>query len=107
VRNASARVEAFRLQGKRIECGRSLPGIQVRAASSPSPAANPQVKGMIAVSDPYRLEAGDESPPTGEREGRRRLRPDMNVTPGHDAWVIGNEPAVFVEFQGAARYARG
>jgi superfamily II DNA or RNA helicase len=26
------------------------------------------------------LEAGDESPPTGEREGRRRLRPDMNVT---------------------------
>ena len=26
------------------------------------------------------LEAGDEPPPTGEREGRRRLRPDMNVT---------------------------
>jgi hypothetical protein len=29
------------------------------------------------------------------------------IAPGHDAWVIGNEPAVFVEFQGAAGYAKG
>ena len=27
------------------------------------------------------------------------------VAPGHDAWNAGNEPAVFVEFQGAAHYA--
>jgi len=25
---------------------------------------------------------------------------------GHDAWVVGDEPAVFVEFQGAANYAK-
>jgi hypothetical protein len=29
------------------------------------------------------------------------------IAPGHDAWNAGSEPAVFVEFQGAAGYARG
>jgi quercetin dioxygenase-like cupin family protein len=28
-----------------------------------------------------------------------------HVAPGHDAWVLGDEPAVFVEFQGATHYA--
>jgi hypothetical protein len=28
------------------------------------------------------------------------------IAPGHDASVVGDEPAVAVEFQGAARYAR-
>lgn len=28
------------------------------------------------------------------------------VAPGHDAWTVGAEPAVFVEFQGAANYAK-
>lgn len=28
------------------------------------------------------------------------------VAPGHDAWNAGTEPAVFVEFQGAAHYAQ-
>lgn len=28
------------------------------------------------------------------------------IAPGHDARVVGEEPAVFVEFQGAAHYAR-
>src|SRR5437879_8630496 len=26
------------------------------------------------------------------------------VAPGHDAWTVGDQPAVFVEFQGAANY---
>ena len=30
----------------------------------------------------------------------------MHVTPGHDAWVIGNEPCVQVDFISAANYAR-
>lgn len=29
----------------------------------------------------------------------------MNVPPGHDAWVTGNEPCVCLDFQGAATYA--
>ena len=29
------------------------------------------------------------------------------IGPGHDAWVTSDEPAVFVEFQGAANYAKG
>ena len=28
------------------------------------------------------------------------------IAPGHDAWNSGAEPAVFVEFQGAANYAK-
>ena len=29
------------------------------------------------------------------------------IPPGHDGWVVGDEPAVVVEFQGAATYAQG
>lgn len=28
------------------------------------------------------------------------------IAPGHDAWVVGDAPAVVVEFQGAATYAK-
>jgi hypothetical protein len=28
------------------------------------------------------------------------------IAPGHDGWVIGNEPVVTVEFQGASTYAK-
>jgi hypothetical protein len=28
------------------------------------------------------------------------------IAPGHDAWVVGDEPLVSVEFQGAATYAK-
>jgi len=28
------------------------------------------------------------------------------IPPGHDAWVVGDEPMVAVEFQGAASYAK-
>lgn len=28
------------------------------------------------------------------------------IAPGHDAWVIGNEPAVIIDFQGMKDYAR-
>ena len=28
------------------------------------------------------------------------------IPPGHDAWTVGNEPAVFVDFQGMADFAR-
>jgi hypothetical protein len=28
------------------------------------------------------------------------------IAPGHDAWVLGDEPAVVVEFQSAAIFAK-
>src|SRR5207248_6936258 len=28
------------------------------------------------------------------------------IPPGHDAWVVGDEPVVFIDFQGAANYAK-
>jgi hypothetical protein len=33
---------------------------------------------------------------------------DVSLLPmGHDAWVVGNEPVVVVDFQGMAEYAKG
>jgi len=29
------------------------------------------------------------------------------IAPGHDAWVVGNEPVVAYEFKSAATYAKG
>lgn len=29
-----------------------------------------------------------------------------SLPPGHDAWVVGDEPAVLVDFQGMGRYAK-
>ena len=32
---------------------------------------------------------------------------DVSVLPpGHDAWVVGDEPVVLVDFQGMANYAK-
>ena len=28
------------------------------------------------------------------------------IPPGHDAWIIGNEPCVFIDWQGFADYAK-
>lgn len=30
----------------------------------------------------------------------------LNIPPGHDAWVVGSEPVVLIDFQGMADYAR-
>jgi hypothetical protein len=30
----------------------------------------------------------------------------MSLPPGHDAWIVGNEPCVVVDFVGFAEYAR-
>lgn len=30
----------------------------------------------------------------------------VNIPPGHDAWVVGNEPVTFVDFQGMVDYAK-
>lgn len=30
----------------------------------------------------------------------------MNIPPGHDAWVVGDEPVVVVDFQGFVDYAK-
>lgn len=33
---------------------------------------------------------------------------DVSLLPiGHDGWVVGNEPAVVVDFQGMVDYAKG
>ena len=30
----------------------------------------------------------------------------ISIPPGHDGWVIGNKPAVFLDFQGMVNYAK-
>jgi len=39
-------------------------------------------------------------------EGEVKPGDVYRIAPGHDAWTVGDEPAVFVEFQGAASYAK-
>ena len=29
-----------------------------------------------------------------------------SIPPGHDAWIVGNEPFVSIDFQGGAVYAK-
>ena len=31
----------------------------------------------------------------------------VEIAPGHDAWIVGDEPCVLIDFQGASNYARG
>ena len=31
----------------------------------------------------------------------------MTAAPGHDAWTVGNEPCVVIDWQGMADYAKG
>jgi quercetin dioxygenase-like cupin family protein len=31
----------------------------------------------------------------------------MTAAPGHDAWIIGDEPCVLIDWQGMADYAKG
>jgi ethanolamine utilization protein EutQ (cupin superfamily) len=40
-------------------------------------------------------------------EGEATAGDVYRIAAGHDAWVVGDKPAVFVEFQGAANYAKG
>jgi len=40
-------------------------------------------------------------------DGEAKAGDVYRIAPGHDASVVGDEPAVFVEFQGAANYAKG
>jgi hypothetical protein len=40
---------------------------------------------------------------------KANLRPGVAyvIEPGHDAWVVGDEPAVGFEFESAETYAKG
>jgi hypothetical protein len=53
------------------------------------------------VSGQLHVEHDDGS--TGDVTGGSVYR----IAPGHDAWVVGDDPVVVVEFQGAATYAKG
>jgi len=39
-------------------------------------------------------------------ESTTRAGDAVSLPPGHDAWVVGNEPVVFVDFQGMVDYAK-
>jgi ethanolamine utilization protein EutQ (cupin superfamily) len=30
----------------------------------------------------------------------------FNIAPGHDAWIVGDEPCVVIDFEGASNYAK-
>jgi len=30
----------------------------------------------------------------------------VDIAPGHDAWIVGDEPCVMIDFEGASSYAK-
>jgi hypothetical protein len=30
----------------------------------------------------------------------------IDIAPGHDAWVVGDEPCVVIDFEGSSNYAK-
>ena len=30
----------------------------------------------------------------------------FNIAPGHDAWIVGDEPCIVIDFEGASNYAK-
>jgi hypothetical protein len=67
----------------------------VKTASCEAPHFQYHVSGLLRI----RMDDGTEF----------ECKPgDVSLLPsGHDAWVVGNEPAVVVDFQGMLDYARG
>jgi 3-oxoacyl-(acyl-carrier-protein) synthase len=65
--------------------------------------------GNHAIGESMRLiQHGDaEAILCGGTEGEVLAGQVYRIAPGHDAWNAGSEAAVFVEFQGAANYAKG
>ena len=43
----------------------------------------------------------------GEFPMLARLKALFYIAPGHDSWVVGDEPYVSLHFMGAGDYARG
>ena len=39
-------------------------------------------------------------------EGEARAGDLFEIAPGHDAWIVGDQPCVVIDFQGASRYAK-
>ena len=57
-----------------------------------------------ALPVPRQRQAGD---PDGRRHRDHRRPGDITSLPsGHDAWVVGDEPVVVVDWYGASNYAR-
>ena len=66
-----------------------------KTASCEAPHFQYHVSGVLMV----RMDDGTEL---------RCLPGDVSSLPsGHDAWVVGNEPAVVIDFQGMVDYAKG
>ena len=39
-------------------------------------------------------------------EGQAAAGDLFDIAPGHDAWIVGDEPCVVLDFQGASNYAK-
>ncbi len=103
VRNFSkGKLELVRVGGVMIGRATFLPGwkwsecVRPIAKTSNCRAAHfgYQLSGILVT----RMEDGSE---TTSRAGDV-----LSIPPGHDAWVVGDEPAVLIDFQGMADYAK-
>lgn len=78
-----------------------MPGIESRDFSAPDETRTPDKTVVELVNI-----AGGQIGHYTFQPGWRWPECIDHVAPGHDAWNNCDEPAVFVEFQGAAHYAQ-
>lgn len=77
-----------------------MPSIQNKSLSSPDETRTPD-KTRYAISGRIGVSNSDGA------KGELGAGDAYQLAPGHDAWVIGDEPFVGVEFKSAAGYAKG
>jgi hypothetical protein len=98
----NGKVELVKIGGTMVGRATLLPGWSwsksvkpiAKTASCLAPHFQYQVSGVMRV----KMDDGSEF--------ESRAGDVTNIGAGHDAWVVGNEPVVCVDFQGLADYAK-
>jgi hypothetical protein len=96
------RLELVNINGRLVGKGTFQPGWKwskhvkpiVKTASCEAPHLQYQLSGKMHV-------VMDDG-----REAESKAGDVVSLESGHDAWVVGNEPVVVVDFQGMTEYAR-
>lgn len=99
----NGKVELVNVGGKMIGKGTFEPGwkwsLHVKPIAKTDLCEAPHFQYLISGTMRVKMADGEE---IDLKQGSVSMIP-----PGHDAWVVGNEPVVGIDFQGMADYAKG
>jgi hypothetical protein len=92
------RIELVGLAGGQIQRTTFQPGFRWSECIGPLVGADRCQVEHIGYVASGQLHVEHDDGTTGEAKAGEAFR----IAPGHDAWVVGDEPVVLIEFQGAA-----